>query len=170
MPWADEAACAKPPYDSWKWIVEPTYGREIAATVVKLFNVCAECPVRRECLRYALTAEFSALGCWGGTVATERRYVLPQDQDSIRHEDRGGIREPRERARKVEEAIELFEATFSARRQGWRAFAAREKEERARKLAAAKAAAEPQAPGTTDARGKSRTPYSLSKGLAQRFD
>lgn len=57
---------------------------------------------------------------------------------------------PEER-RKVEEAIELLEETFAARRNGWRPIAAREKDERAKK-AAAKAAAGSQAPGAVDQR------------------
>lgn len=132
MPWADRAACRD---SKLKWVIEPSQGRENAGGVTRCFDVCAGCPVRVECLRHALEAEFSCMGIWGGTTMTERRLILPLKHDSSRHEDRGTIREPREHARKVEEAIELFEETFAARRNGWRAIAAREKEERARKAA-----------------------------------
>lgn len=139
MPWADRAACRD---SKRKWIIEPSNGRENAASVTRLFDVCAECPVRVECLRYALEAEFSVMGVWGGTVATERRLILPLDYVITRHENRQVPRQEQEHARQVEEAIELFEATFAARRNGWRAIAAKEKAERAAK----KAAADPQVP------------------------
>jgi len=138
MPWADRAACRD---SKRKWILEPSNGRENAGGVTRLFDICAGCPVRRECLRFALTAEFSVMGVWGGTTMTERRHMLPLDGFITRHENRLVPREPRGHAREVEEAIELFEETFAARRQGWRAFAAKEKEDRARKAAAKKAQA-----------------------------
>ena len=68
---------------------------------------------------------------------TERRLILPLVGVTLRHEHQQVARQPREHARKVEQAVELFEETFAARRQGWRAFAAKEKEERARRKAAA---------------------------------
>jgi WhiB family transcriptional regulator, redox-sensing transcriptional regulator len=37
--------------------------------------VCARCPVRRECLQYAL-ATLQVHGVWGGTNEEERRAVL----------------------------------------------------------------------------------------------
>jgi hypothetical protein len=72
---------------------------------------------------------------------TERRLILPLDGLTTHHEPQQVARQPRERARRVEEAIELFEETFAARRNVWRSFA-KEKEERAKK-AAEKAAADP---------------------------
>jgi hypothetical protein len=137
MPWSDRAACAKSPYDSWKWILEPSFGRENAGGVTRCFDVCAECSVRVECLRFAFEAEFSVMGIWGGTTMTERRHILPLDGLTERHESQRIARQPREHARKVEEAIELFEETFAARRNGWRAIAEKEKAERAAKKAAA---------------------------------
>ncbi|MEV8532454.1 WhiB family transcriptional regulator [Streptomyces sp. NPDC051211] len=38
-------------------------------------RVCADCPVRRECLTYALRAR-EPYGVWGGLSARERRAVL----------------------------------------------------------------------------------------------
>src|SRR6478752_5385368 len=108
MPWADKAACRE---SKLKWIIEPSFGRENAGGVTRCFDICAECPVRVECLRFALEAEFSCMGIWGGTTMTERRFILPQEHDFALHQDRGRVREPRERARRVEEAIELFEET-----------------------------------------------------------
>ena len=42
------------------------------AQIAKSF--CASCPVRDECLRYALASEQSH-GIWGGTTAEERREL-----------------------------------------------------------------------------------------------
>jgi WhiB family redox-sensing transcriptional regulator len=136
MPWASKAACRD---SKLNWIVEPSQGRENPGTVTRCFDVCAQCPVRRECLRFALDAEFSVMGIWGGTTMTERRHILPLDNVSERHENQQVARQPREHARQVEEAIELFESTFAARRNGWRKFAAEDQEKRVVKKSAAKA-------------------------------
>jgi hypothetical protein len=133
MPWAPQAACRE---SKLNWIVEPSQGRENPGTVVRLFDVCADCPVRVECLRYALEAEFSVMGVWGGSTMTERRHILPLDGMITRHENRLIPRQPREHGRQVEEAIELLESTFPARRNGWRKFADEDKAERAEKKAA----------------------------------
>ena len=37
-------------------------------------ELCATCPVRRECLDFAL-ADGSLTGLWGGTTDTERRQI-----------------------------------------------------------------------------------------------
>ena len=78
--WIDEARCAYPPYDDekrYKWTIERSGGLENPRTVLKLFDVCGSCPVRRECLMDALSERrFSVEGCWGGTVGTERRRVM----------------------------------------------------------------------------------------------
>lgn len=36
-------------------------------------RICARCPVREPCLTHALASQ--ELGIWGGTTATERRYM-----------------------------------------------------------------------------------------------
>ena len=36
--------------------------------------LCGTCPVRRDCLEYALSDE-SLTGLWGGTTDTERRMI-----------------------------------------------------------------------------------------------
>src|SRR5689334_16635560 len=38
--------------------------------------VCADCPVRADCLAYAIANE--ACGIWGGTSASERRRLRPR--------------------------------------------------------------------------------------------
>ena len=78
--WIDDARCASPPYSDerkYKWTIERSGGLENPRTVLKLFDVCGSCPVRRECLMDALSERrFSVEGCWGGTVGTERRRVM----------------------------------------------------------------------------------------------
>lgn len=43
---------------------------------------CAQCPVRDECLRYAL-ASGQAHGIWGGTTAEERRQLARMPSDTM---------------------------------------------------------------------------------------
>ena len=38
-------------------------------------RICVECPVRAECLEYALTNQIDQ-GAWGGTSERERRRIL----------------------------------------------------------------------------------------------
>lgn len=75
--WVRDAACRVEPYSSWRWVLEPSGGTETASTVVKLFEVCAACPVRRPCLEDALSERsYTVEGIWGGTTRTERRRAL----------------------------------------------------------------------------------------------
>lgn len=39
-------------------------------------DACARCPVRRECLEYALMSPWEHWGLWGGTGPRERRMIL----------------------------------------------------------------------------------------------
>ena len=49
-------------------------------SVVRLLEVCSECPVRLECLREALAEEQIALfGAWGGAMMTERNPTAPTE-------------------------------------------------------------------------------------------
>ena len=51
----------------------PTGGSGVAAAL----RVCAECPVRTECLEYALENRIDQ-GVWGGASERERRRILRQ--------------------------------------------------------------------------------------------
>jgi WhiB family transcriptional regulator, redox-sensing transcriptional regulator len=72
--WQDEGSCRHadadlffPPFD-----VEPTAARIARENAAKA--VCAECPVRIECLEWALTAD-EPYGVWGGYSESERREL-----------------------------------------------------------------------------------------------
>lgn len=73
--WQDRASCKG---------MDPTlfFGPEYAETVKEKRDredaakaVCAECPVRNECLEYALDAR-EAYGIWGGRTEVERKALL----------------------------------------------------------------------------------------------
>jgi len=51
---------------------EPAHARIQREAQAK--RVCAQCPVRKECLEYALRVR-EELGIWGGLDATERRAL-----------------------------------------------------------------------------------------------
>jgi len=62
--WRDDAACAGADPDSWF----PEPGRTTPRTAVR---VCATCPVRRNCLAWALAFD-ERHGTWGGISAAAR--------------------------------------------------------------------------------------------------
>lgn len=65
--WYDEAACAGVDLD----VFFPERGRSVGAKLL-----CNGCPVRDECLQYALDTE--AEGYWGGTSTRERKQLRRQ--------------------------------------------------------------------------------------------
>lgn len=65
--WQDDALCAQTDPD----IFLPDKG----GSTRDAKRVCASCPVRRQCLEYALTQEFNPAGIWGGTSVRERRAL-----------------------------------------------------------------------------------------------
>jgi WhiB family transcriptional regulator, redox-sensing transcriptional regulator len=72
-----QARCATSCLDPDEWFpltVDVGRAREQAARAIA---VCAECPVRAECLELSLRHSFSigAYGVWGGLVAGERREL-----------------------------------------------------------------------------------------------
>lgn len=67
-PWADEAACASDP--------DAMYPDKVPSASARLaVAICGRCPVRRECLTYAMAVErtTAAHGVWGGMTADQRR-------------------------------------------------------------------------------------------------
>ncbi|MHB1762639.1 MAG: WhiB family transcriptional regulator [Acidimicrobiales bacterium] len=69
--WADQGRCKGLDPDMFF----PTRGAD-GATIAAAKAVCAECPVRSECLAWALRHE--KFGIWGGTSEKERRALRRQ--------------------------------------------------------------------------------------------
>ncbi|MHB1762637.1 MAG: WhiB family transcriptional regulator [Acidimicrobiales bacterium] len=69
--WADQGRCRGLDPDMFF----PEAG-VLSATIAAAKAVCAECPVRSECLAWALRHE--KFGIWGGTSAKERRALRRQ--------------------------------------------------------------------------------------------
>jgi len=68
--WQDAALCAEVDPD----LFFPEKGESIRAPK----QVCAACPVRAQCLEYALEHEVGRWGVWGGTTWAERRTLQQQ--------------------------------------------------------------------------------------------
>jgi WhiB family transcriptional regulator, redox-sensing transcriptional regulator len=70
-PWAKQALCAQADPDAWF----PDKGRQ--ALIAK--RICAACPVRAQCLDYALSGADTwggiSTGIWGGTTPGERALL-----------------------------------------------------------------------------------------------
>ena len=62
-----DARCFVPPMSG-----ESAGDRRVRESAAK--QICADCPVRRECLEYALRVR-EAFGIWGGLNETERRAL-----------------------------------------------------------------------------------------------
>ncbi len=69
MDWRAAAACRGTDTELFFPVSEFGPG---AAQVAEAKALCAECPVREDCLTSAYTQEF---GVWGGTTATERKKM-----------------------------------------------------------------------------------------------
>ncbi len=71
--WAEQALCAQADPDTWF----PEQGRHTLTAKAK--RICAACPVRAECLDYALTGADTwrgiTTGIWGGTTPRERTQL-----------------------------------------------------------------------------------------------
>ena len=74
--WAERALCAEADPDAWF----PDRGRRESLTFAK--RICGHCPVRAECLDYALSGADTwagiASGIWGGTTPRERAQLRRQ--------------------------------------------------------------------------------------------
>jgi WhiB family redox-sensing transcriptional regulator len=64
--WREAAACRGDPPERW----HPPRG----AAIAPLRHVCERCPVRCECLDFALRSG-EKIGVWGGTSERERRRI-----------------------------------------------------------------------------------------------
>jgi WhiB family redox-sensing transcriptional regulator len=74
LAWHDHAACVGVKDVNWFPQSDKPGGRSAAhlANVARAKAICAECPVKAECLEAALM-EPMTYGIWGGTTAAERR-------------------------------------------------------------------------------------------------
>lgn len=72
-PWAEDALCAQTDPDIWF----PEIGGHREAAIAR--RICRACPVRAECLDYALAGADTwnglATGIWGGTSPRERARI-----------------------------------------------------------------------------------------------
>jgi WhiB family redox-sensing transcriptional regulator len=68
FPYLDEAAC--------RGMDPELFYAEGGATIAKMKETCAVCPVRQKCLEWAVTRE--EFGVWGGTTARERAAMRRQ--------------------------------------------------------------------------------------------
>jgi WhiB family transcriptional regulator, redox-sensing transcriptional regulator len=72
--WAERALCAQADPDAWF----PERGQHALAEIAA--RICGRCPVRAQCLDYALSGADTwggiATGIWGGTT--------PQERDQLR--------------------------------------------------------------------------------------
>lgn len=72
--WVEEASCAGSPVpDLW---FANDLSTEDAADVALARRICAGCPVKAQCLAYALTVPaVDDSGIWGGTTEGQRRWL-----------------------------------------------------------------------------------------------
>jgi WhiB family redox-sensing transcriptional regulator len=75
--WQDFAACAQAGGDFWY----PEQGEGTCALTAVAKRICAACPVRPECLDFALghmrhTLDAGMYGIWAGTTVNERKQML----------------------------------------------------------------------------------------------
>ncbi len=129
MPWETQAACRGTFDETTRrntWIIEPTAELGTPGSVVDKLEICNVCPVRAECLRFALEASFESFGVWGGTTGIERKTLAPR---STPPSSFGAAEKRREQIRRAEEVLT---ATHDERLDRWRGFAQEAVEARAR--------------------------------------
>lgn len=66
LPWADEARCLQAEPD--------TFFPEKGGSTREAKRICGDCPVKAECLDYALEND-ERFGIWGGLSERERRRL-----------------------------------------------------------------------------------------------
>jgi WhiB family transcriptional regulator, redox-sensing transcriptional regulator len=68
--WQRDAACKGHAHEAYLWFPD---GRLLGSAPAK--KICAGCPVRTECLEYALNNDIWS-GIWGGMTESERRRLI----------------------------------------------------------------------------------------------
>lgn len=74
--WQDDSSCAQPGMEPYRDI----FFSEDPEEIEDAKTVCSDCPVRLQCLSYALDNK-EIWGVWGGIDQTEMRNVLSIDED-----------------------------------------------------------------------------------------
>lgn len=72
--WMDDAACAGKPMSMFFPSINEFEAHDSTHVYDAARALCAACPVRQECLDYAL-AHFEQHGLWGGLTPRERRQT-----------------------------------------------------------------------------------------------
>jgi transcription factor WhiB len=124
MPWEHDAACRDTGIEHnlrGTWIIEPNQERAAPASIVRKLEICDSCPVRPECLRYALEATFGAWGVWGGTTGVERTALVPRPRQA-------DLAYTAERRTAVRTAEKILTASHDERLARWRRFAVEERQ------------------------------------------
>lgn len=80
--WRDEAACAGLDTNIFFPVTE--------AEAAQAKSVCASCPVREECLEWAISTR-QGDGVWGGLTEDERRRLRRRRQDAARAARRADV-------------------------------------------------------------------------------
>lgn len=92
LDWRDDGACTGMTETHGAAEVSAIFFPERGASLKRARAICAECPVREQCLEHALTQP-EKCGIWGGKSEKERR-VMRRER---------GLRDPRGGARPVAE-------------------------------------------------------------------
>ena len=71
--WRDYAACAGMDPELWF----PITGKRMAAEAARPLQICDRCPVKADCLEWAITHR-AIDGIWGGTTEDERRALIAE--------------------------------------------------------------------------------------------
>ena len=74
--WRSEAACGQLPKDLF---FPPGNSDVTRADEERAKEVCAVCPVRSQCLEFALEND-ERFGVWGGTTPNERRALVARER------------------------------------------------------------------------------------------
>lgn len=73
--WVKNAECASPEYASiadYLFFTDELRGKEKAAATEEARDICNDCPVRRECLKFAIqNPDLTEYGIWGGLTPSE---------------------------------------------------------------------------------------------------
>jgi WhiB family redox-sensing transcriptional regulator len=98
--WMDRASCHDTPQDVFFPEIgrgRARGGRKAQEVLSRAKGICAFCPVKADCLNYALEHRIED-GIWGGASEEERRAMRRQASTTpIRHGTNGGYRRHHER-------------------------------------------------------------------------